>query len=248
MYDELLRSVEGNFDINISYKGSPAYDDNTATPHLTTGSTIYRLLSSPAVHSSSGRKREDLGAHEKMEKGQGEEDFRSSTPREFYFTKRVTTGKGRIVEFGLPTFNIQATDRRVITSTTESILSKDELLVFLTTCFIRDVLLNDFPVEVFIQESGLSLVSNFTKVSSGDYDYTCQFLSHSQGLLQVVEESWNNERLNYSAFQSLLKLSNLLRSRFGFLNKIDYYDQTRSLGGSSIPRHTVSYFWKSFKY
>ena len=49
-------------------------------------------------------------------------------------------------------------DRRVLSSAVDSLNSKNESLVYMTCCFVRDVLLNDFPAEVFIQEVAVSLV------------------------------------------------------------------------------------------
>lgn len=60
--------------------------------------------------------------------------------------------------FTVPTVYLTGMDRRVLSSTVESILSKNEPLVLSTTCFFRDVLLHDYPPEVFIQESALCMV------------------------------------------------------------------------------------------
>jgi len=65
----------------------------------------------------------------------------------------------KTVSFGIPTIQLETSDRRVMSSTVESFLSKNENLILITTGFLRDVLLNDFPPETFVQESSLCMVS-----------------------------------------------------------------------------------------
>jgi len=60
---------------------------------------------------------------------------------------------------GVPHVHLSGSDRRLLASTVESMLSKNESLVYMTTCFFRDILIHDYPPEVFVQESALSMVS-----------------------------------------------------------------------------------------
>jgi hypothetical protein len=60
--------------------------------------------------------------------------------------------------FSIPSVHLAGTDRRVLASTVESLLTKNENLVFTTCCFFRDVLLQDYPPEVFVQESAICMV------------------------------------------------------------------------------------------
>lgn len=69
---------------------------------------------------------------------------------------------GENLKFRIPHVQLTGTDRRILASTVESLLSKNDSLVLSTSCFFRDVLLRDFPPEVFIQESALCMVSFFS--------------------------------------------------------------------------------------
>lgn len=138
------------------YEGSPTWNDNRGTP----------LHSSRSKASSTKGKVEDQQISSAItEKGQGE--AKTSRSQEFYFrSPNVASKKNVRLGFGIPTIQLQATDRRVFSSAVESILSKDENLTFITTCFLRDVLLEDFPAEIFIQESSAAFVSTFVSLIS----------------------------------------------------------------------------------
>ena len=56
-------------------------------------------------------------------------------------------------------------------------------------------------------------------VKAGGFDSQISF----QSLAQIVQDSWMDERVNYTAYQALLKLAFLLRSRFMQLNSSDFY-------------------------
>ena len=96
------------------------------------------------------------------DKGQGEELPDPEHATDLYYFANTNRAKDepwlKSLDFGIPTVRLDTSDRRVLSSTIESLLSKNEALVMITTCFVRDVLLNDFPPETFVQESSLCSV------------------------------------------------------------------------------------------
>ncbi|CAG7817893.1 unnamed protein product [Allacma fusca] len=109
--------------------------------------------------------------------------------------------KNKVIQVvSIKNIRLGPSDKRVLASTFESLNSKNEALVLMTCSFIRDVLLNDFPPEVFVQESAVSL-----------------------SLAQIVQDTWMDEGVNFVAYQALIKLAQLLRFRFSQLNTSDYH-------------------------
>ena len=109
---------------------------------------------------------------EAEEVGQGDSALKSPAVSEVYYfeSSRSLADQQdqwtRSISIGVQNYRLESTDRRVLASAIESLLSQNEKLISITSSFYRDVLLNDFPPEVFIQESSLSMVSQTLDFSS----------------------------------------------------------------------------------
>ena len=176
--DRLMDSVQ-SFDI---YCEGPAEDwqDNSSIPlksssaRLLSGSCSALVsprskLVSPAAPLSSKEVKSPLGNKSNnsiMENDHTQDEGTGDAPEpplDVYYFANSSKLKDepwiKTVEFGIPAIRLETSDRRVLSSTVESLLSKNENLILITTSFMRDVLLNDFPPETFIQESALCMVS-----------------------------------------------------------------------------------------